>query len=150
MAIFKKIGFVVVYYLLASIVDQISMLYTGNIYVSFVISALCICATSVVLRNAQIIKRNYNQEQRDEYSKSFKSKFTHIVNALDFKVETTIGTVVCLIFIAIPRVASGACYAFLIIGNNRLYGLALIPLFVIANFMIWYVAYYKSFRKKKY
>ncbi len=150
MAIFKKIGFVVVYYFLASLIDQILMLYTGNIYVSFVLTSLCICTSSVVLRNAQIIKQNYHQEQRDEYSKSFKTKFKHIVSSLDFKVETVIGVVVCLIFIAIPRLASGACYAFGLISVNRLYGVALIPLFIITNFIIWYVAYYKSFKKKKY
>ncbi len=150
MAIFKKIGFVFVYYVLASLIDQIFMMFFGNVYVSFILTALCICVISAALRNAQIVKRNYLQEQRDEYSKSFQSKFKHIVGSLDFKVETVIGIIVCLLFIAIPQFASGACYALMIIGVNRLYGLALIPLFIVANFLVWYFAYHKSFKKKKY
>lgn len=150
MAIFKKIGFVFVYYLLASLIDQIFIMFVGDAFISFVLTALSICIISMALRNAQIIKRNYLQEQRDEYSKSFKSKFTHIVSALDFKVECILGVIVCFIFIAIPRLAVGACYAFTIIEINRLYGLIFIPLFVIANFCIWYAAYHKSFKKKKY
>ena len=69
---------------------------------------------------------------------------------LDFKVECILGIIVCLLFTAIPRFAAGACYAFMIISVNRLYGLILIPLFIIINFLIWYFAYYKSFKKKKY
>ena len=150
MKFFKKLGFIFIYYFLASILDQISLMFTGNIFISFLLTALCISTISVYLRNAEIIKRNYLQEQRDEYSQSFKTKFKHIVSALDFKVECILGTIVCLLFTAIPRFASGACYAFMIIGVNRLYGLALIPLFLIVNFIIWYVAYHKSFKKKKY
>ncbi len=150
MKIFKKLGFVFVYYLLASLFDQLFMLFFGDIFVSFVLTALCICVISSALRSAQIVNRNYTQEQRDEYSKSFKSKFKNIVGSLDFKVETVIGVIVCLIFIAIPTFAMGACYAFIIIGINRLYGLLLIPLFIVTNFIVWYAAYYKSFKKKKY
>ena len=150
MKIFKKIGFVFVYYLLASLIDQIFMMFFGNAYISFVLTALCICMISAALRNTEILKRNYLQEQRDEYSKSFKNKFTHIVSSLDFKVECVLGIIVCLLFTAIPRFAAGACYAFMIISVNLLYGLILIPLFIITNFLIWYFAYYKSFKKKKY
>ena len=150
MKIFKKLGFVIVYYLLASLLDQIFMMFTGHIYISFLLTALCISTISMYLRNAEIIKRNYLQEQRDGFSKSFETKFKHIVNALDFKVECIIGTIVCLLFTAMPRLAEGACYAFAIIGVNRLFGLVLIPLFVIVNFLVWYGAYHKSFKKKKY
>ncbi len=150
MKIFKKLGFVFVYYLLASLFDQLFMLFFGDVFISFVLTALCICIISASLRSAQIIKRNYSQEQRDEYSKSFKSKFKHIVGSLDFKVETVIGIIVCLLFIAIPAFAMGACYAFIFIVLNPLFGLLLIPLFIVANFIVWYAAYYKSFKKKKY
>ncbi len=150
MKIFKKICFVVIYYLLASLIDQIFMMFFGNADVSFILTALCICIISLYLRNADIIKRNYLQEQRDEYSKSFKTKFNHIVKSFEFKVEIVLGTIVCLLFTAIPRFAAGACYALANIAINRLYGVALIPLFFVVNFVIWYAAYHKSFKKKKY
>lgn len=150
MMIFKKIGFVFVYYFLASLIDQIFLMLCGNIYVSFVLTVLCICLTSCELRNAQILGRNYIQEQRDEYSKNFSAKFKRIVCCLDFMVEVVLGIIVCLFFMLIPRVAMGACNAFYIISINRLFALVFIPLFVVIDFCIWYFAYYKSFKKKKY
>lgn len=150
MALFKKIAFVFVYYFLASIIDQLFMMFFGNVYISFILTALCICLVSVGLRNAQILKRNYNQEQRDAYSKSFKTKFKHIVCSVDFLVETVIGVVVCLVFMIAPRVAMGSCLAFTLILFNRAYALVLMPMFLVANFVVWYLAYHKSFKKKKY
>ncbi len=152
MKIFKKIGFVIVYYFLASLIDQILMMFFGNVYVTLVLTALCISVISCYLRRADIIKRNYLQEQRDEYNKSFKSRFTHIVSDFDFKVELIIGTVVALLIGLIPRLAMGACYGFVYI--YALLGpftvLLYIPLFAIINFLIWYFAYRGCFKKKKY
>ncbi len=152
MKIFKKIGFVIVYYFLASLIDQILMMFFGNEIVSLILTALCISIISLNLRKVDIVKRNYLQEQRDEYNKSFKSQFTHIVSDLDFKVESVIGCVVALLIGLIPRVATGACWGFLTL--YMLLGpfvvLVYIPLFLIINFFIWYFAYRGCFKKKKY
>lgn len=152
MKIFKKIGFVIIYYFLASLMDQILMMFFGNEIISLILTVLCISVISCYLRKADIIKRNYLQEQRDEYNKSFNSRFTHIVSDLDFKVEVVIGIVVAILLGLIPRVATGACWGFLtlymILGPFVI--LVYIPLFLIINFFIWYFAYHSSFKKKKY
>ena len=112
MKIFKKIGFVIIYYFLASIIDQIFMAFFGITFISFVLTAISICIMSCACRSAQITNMNYLQEWRDNYKSSFKNKFKQIVSSLDFKVEIIIGTIVILLFTLIPRVALGACYFF--------------------------------------
>ncbi len=152
MKIFKKIGFVLVYYFLASLIDQILIMFFGNEIINLILTVLCISVISCYLRKADIIKRNYLQEQRDEYNKSFNSRFTHIVSDLDFKVEAVIGIVVAILLGLIPRIAMGACFGFLtfyaLLGPFVV--LVYIPLFLIINFFIWYFAYHSSFKKKKY
>lgn len=152
MKIFKKIGFVIVYYFLASLIDQILMMFFGNEIVSLILTALCISIISLNLRKVDIVKRNYLQEQRDEYNKSFKTQFTHIVSDLNFKVESVIGCVVALLIGLIPRVAMGACWGFLTLYTllGPFVVLVYIPLFLIINFFIWYFAYRGCFKKKKY
>ena len=150
MGLFIKIAFAFFYYLLASIFDQLYMMFFGNIYISFILTCLTLCVISCAFRNANIQKRNYLQEQRDAYKSSFKSRFKHIVFTLDFIVESVIGTLVCLLFMLIPRAAVGACYVLAVIYVNRALALLLIPIFVVVNFIIWYLAYKICFRKKKY
>ncbi len=151
MKIFKKIGFVIIYYFLASIIDQIFMAFFGITFISFVFTAISICIMSCAFRSAQITNMNYLQEWRDNYKSSFKKKFKQIVSSLDFKVEIIMGTIVILLFTLIPRVALGACYFFFdLMMYNRFLMFVFIPLFVVVNFLIWYFAYERAFRKKKY
>ena len=152
MKIFKKLAFVVIYYLLASLIDQILLMFFGNEIVSLTLTVLCIVIISCCLRKVDILKLNYTQEQRDEYNKSFNSRFTHIVSQLDFKVESVIGVVGCILFGVIPRLSSGVSYGFItlymLLGPFVI--LVYIPLFLILNFVVWYMAYHNSFKKKKY
>lgn len=152
MKIFKKLGFVVLYYLLASLIDQIFVMFFANTFISFLLTAFSICTISCYLRKAEIIKRNYLQEQRDKYNESFKTKFNHIISQLDFKVEIVIGAISCIILGVIPRIAMGACYFFLeMYAYCRAWCILIyVPLFVLADFFIWYFAYHSSFKKKKY
>ncbi len=150
MGLFIKIGFALLYYFLASILDQLFTMFFGDIFISFFLTCLTLCIISCAFRNANIHKRNYLQEQRDAYKSSFKIKLRQIVFTLDFVVESVIGTLTCLLFTLIPRIGIGACYAFELLYINRALGFLLIPLFIIINFIIWYLAYQISFRKKKY
>lgn len=150
MGVFIKIGFAIIYYFLASVLDSLYVMFFGDYYISFLLTCLTICVVSCAFRHANIYKRNYLQEQRDAYAKSFKSKFRHIVFTLDFLVESVLGTVVLLLFTIAPRVGYGACYSFGVLYIHRVYGILLIPIFVVVNFFIWYFAYQFSFRKKKY
>ena len=152
MKVFKKLGSVVIYYFLASLIDQIAMTFFGNEFVSLFIAAASITVISCYLRKAEIIKRNYLQEQGDEYNRSFKSRFEHIVSGLDFKVEAVIGVIVAILFGVIPSLATGVSLGFIIfyMALGPFSALLYIALFIIIDFFIWYFAYYLSFRKKKY
>lgn len=146
----KKIGLFFVYYFLASLVDQIALTLTGNTYISFIVAALVICISAYSLRGNQIYKANYGQEIRDEYNISFRNKFNRIVKSKEFITEMIIGAVACLLFALIPALACGISGAFIWLAYNRLLIFIYAGLFVIADFVIWLLAYRKHFRIKKY
>lgn len=152
MKVFKTLGFAVIYYFLASLIDQIGMTFFGNEMVSLFIAALSISVISCYLRKAEIINRNYLQEQRDEYNKSFKSRFEHIVSSVDFKIEAVVGIVFAILLGLIPFLATGISSGFIIFyaALGPFTALLYVALFILIDFFIWYMAYHLSFKKKKY
>ena len=149
MVFFGKLGMVVAYYFMASIIDQVFMMVFGNEFVSFIFTMLCICGASCAVRCAKIHGKEITKAQRDYFRSGFKNKFRYVWKQKDIAIALILGFIVCLVFTAIPRLATGSCYMFFHLYSAPYIMAIIFPLFAGADFLVWIWAYYTAFRTKK-
>ncbi len=147
----KKIGLFTIYYFVASLIDQLFNMFTGDIFISLVGTVIAMSVISFNLKKTYIVKQNYVQEERDKIKATFTSLGIHIINSKPFWVECILGVLFCLLSMAAPSIAVGVSYGFLIfITASSLYMLLLSVLFVLLDFFLWFFAYKSCFKIKKY
>jgi len=149
MVVFGKIGMVFAYYIMASLIDQVFMMFFGNVFISFLCTAFCLCCASCAVRCAKIHGKEITKEQRDYFRSGFKSKLKFIWADKNVVIDMILGFIVCLAFTIMPRIAMGSCYIFNYLFVAPYMMLIIFPLFIIVDFLVWIWAYYMAFRTKK-
>lgn len=116
-----------------------------------IICTAIICIISYSLRTGSSIKKmNFVQEIRDQYNESFKRKFQFITKSKEFKSECICCAVTAVVIPTIIALAQIRSADQLSRNLGRLFGLAAAILIfgIILDFVVWLLAYNKSFKKK--
>ena len=147
----KKVGLFAIYYILASLIDQLFNLFTGDILISLIGTVIAMSVISFNFKKIYIVKQNHVQEERDEINASLSSLAHHILNLKPYWAECALGVLFCLLSMAVPSIAVGISYGFLIfLSASNIYMLLLSVIFVLLDFFLWFLAYKSCFKVKKY
>lgn len=149
LVIAKKIGFLIVFYFLLSLIDSLAAMFYPEPVFTFGVTAVVLCVIAFALRKPYIVKLNYTQEQRDEFNSSFKKQFLTIVKSYQFISEMIVIAFVSLVFMLIPRVAVGMSDFFRILYETPAMMILFAIIYIIFDFAIWYLAYKSCFKPKK-
>ncbi len=149
MVVFGRIGMVFAYYIMASIIDQVFMMFFGNEFVSFACTCMALCGASCAVRCAKIHGMEITKAQRDYFRSGFINKFRYIWGEKVIIIDLVLGFMVCLIFTLVPRIAVGSCYMFYHLNTAPYIMLIIFPLFILVDFLVYIWAYYTAFKTKK-
>lgn len=152
--LFKKLGLMIVYYFMISIVDTFASSVFSSHTMGFFTGVAVAAIATYALRKGYIHNFNTLQEKRDEYNAlTIKDKIIKVLRSPHFGIEMILCVLTTILFMLIPHVPMGMSYFFAIFYVTAAHRLLYIPLalgFVVLDIALWIWAYTKSYGKKKY